>query len=352
MIHAIRREIRAKRRHQRRLATWSHSERFNAVRARRRRPLGPRPPPRLRSCVADSLSPQTRCDESVVGRAHGWVIATRGARSSTALSVHQAARWVLRVLLGTFLILHTGFIENSWTPAATIGVSRHTRSRRRLRKANCELPGSPLVESPWGPGESPWDPGRRQGAWADVARCLWDCLCVPLCCVVCTAMFSAVVFCALLRRLLGMREYSIWVACLNEWVLGCEYFFVVMLASSSCVVTLCADFWYHATIVVLPATHADTMARLLRPACLSAWACLGCSLIDCGPVSGGRGAVVFFVLFVVIADRHLACGCRVVSAVVAAFLLSGIVSVVPCVGFAAAAYVKPSFPKKRKGAVP
>jgi hypothetical protein len=99
LIHAIWREIRAERRHQRRLATWSHRERFNAVRARRRRPLGPRPPPRLRSGVADSLSPQTRCDESVAGRAHGWVIATRGARSSTALSVHQAARWVLRELL-------------------------------------------------------------------------------------------------------------------------------------------------------------------------------------------------------------------------------------------------------------
>ena len=55
LIHVIWREIRAERRHQRRLATWSHSERFNAVRARRRRPLGPRPPPRLRSCVADSL---------------------------------------------------------------------------------------------------------------------------------------------------------------------------------------------------------------------------------------------------------------------------------------------------------
>ena len=60
--------------------------------------------------------------------------------------------------------------------------------------------------------------------------------------------------------------------------------------------------------------------------------------------------MAFFVLVVVIADRHLACGCRVVSAVVAAFLLPGIVPVVPCVCFAAAAYLKPSFPKKRKGA--
>ena len=140
--HEIWREIRAERRHQRRLATWSHSERFNAVRARRRRPLGPRPPPRLRSCVADSLSPQTRCNKSVAGRAHGWVIATRGARSSTALSVDWAARWVLHVMLGTFLILHAGFIENFWTPAPTIAVTRHTRSPRRLRKASCELPGS------------------------------------------------------------------------------------------------------------------------------------------------------------------------------------------------------------------
>ena len=86
LIPAIWREIRAERRHQRRLATWSHSERFNADRARRRRPLGPRPPPRLRSCVADSLSPQTRCYESVAGRGGGLGPSGRRRRARTSLN--------------------------------------------------------------------------------------------------------------------------------------------------------------------------------------------------------------------------------------------------------------------------
>ena len=53
----------------------------------------------------------------------------------------------------------------------------------------------------------------------------------------CTAWFITVVVRALTRFVLGSREYDVWCACLQEWIVGVEYVFVVMFASCSCVHT-------------------------------------------------------------------------------------------------------------------
>ena len=60
-------EIQAERRHQRRVRTRSHMERFGDARARRQRPPGSRPPPRLRRrCREMSVASQVRSTASVI----------------------------------------------------------------------------------------------------------------------------------------------------------------------------------------------------------------------------------------------------------------------------------------------
>ena len=253
-LAAIFHEMQAERRHQRRVRTRAHMERFRDARARRQRPPGSRPPPRLRR----------RCREMSV--------ASQGL--STVPVIVDTLRDLAAALVALLILLRgMSFSAAAFWRDFVCVIAQPPRAPKTSSKPRGQLPTTGCSEH--------W---RRNQVVTDMAYVIWQCLCVPFCCGACTAWFFAILVRVLARFFLGPREYEIWSACLREWVVGFEYFFVVLIAACTCVYSFVIDLGYFVLAAILPTTCAEFLVKLCRPACLSAWAWIGCSVADGTPL--------------------------------------------------------------------